>query len=165
MNSCDFSSKANNDDFDDVNSPKVELNESSNIEKNPKFDMISPIRNLNNNNQFEKEEEEDDEDENEDEEKNDEQEKEEEKRIDNRGKYFQAEKTKMSKKDIDILVDNKKSELNIKIFDMVTKNQIEEKKIEELYENEEDEEKKGILLKELEDLIKSNENNINEIKG
>jgi hypothetical protein len=127
--------------------------------------MISPIRNTNINNYNDNDNENDeDENENEKENENEEQGKEEEKIIDYRSKHFKAEKTNMSKEEINILIDNKKSELNIKIFDMVTKNQIEEKKIEELYEAEVNEGQKEVLLKELEDLIKLNENNIYQMK-
>lgn len=164
MNSCDFTSKLNIDmeDFDDENQsshkefPKENQNESLN--KDPKFDMISPIRNKN---KFEKEELEEEEEENENENG---QQANTEKNITNKNKFFHAEKPKMSKEEIVTLVCNKKSELNIKIFDLVTKNQVEEKKVEEMYEAEQDEEKKANLLGELEDLIKSNENNLNEIK-
>jgi hypothetical protein len=74
------------------------------------------------------------------------------------------EKNILSKEDMDNLIDNKKSELDIRIFDLVTRNQVEEKKFEEIYENEKNEEKKKILLNELEELIKKNEDCINKMK-
>ena len=71
---------------------------------------------------------------------------------------------KLSEDEIRSLIDNKRSELDIRIFDMVTKNQIEEKKLEEDYNMEENEEEKENKLKKLENLIKENENNLNEMK-
>lgn len=77
---------------------------------------------------------------------------------------FKEEKKAMSKEEINLLIDKKKSELDIRIFDMVTKNQIEEKKIEDLYESQENDEEKSKLLKQLEELIKTNEDTINDLK-
>ena len=74
------------------------------------------------------------------------------------------ERKKMSKDEIDSLVDNKRSELDINLFDLVTRNQIEEKKVEDIYNNEENDETKAKLLKELEELIKKNESMISEMK-
>ena len=71
---------------------------------------------------------------------------------------------KMTKEEIDSLNDNKRSELDIKMFDLVTRNQVDEKKIEDLYNNEENEEEKAKLLSELKELIEKNESIINEMK-
>ena len=73
-------------------------------------------------------------------------------------------KNKISPQEIEILVDKKRSELDIKIFDMVTKNQIEEKKIEDLHNNEEDEEQKVKLLEDLKELSHRNEKMIQDMK-
>jgi len=71
---------------------------------------------------------------------------------------------KITKGEIESLIDNKRSELDIKLFNLVNKNQIDEKKIEELCNKETDQEKKAILWKNLEEDIKSNENNLALIK-
>ncbi len=71
---------------------------------------------------------------------------------------------KMTKSEVDSLIDNKRSELDIKLFDMVTKNQVEEKKLEDSYTAETNEEEKAKLLRMLEDEIKKNENNIAMLK-
>lgn len=73
-------------------------------------------------------------------------------------------KPKMTKEEVESLIDNRRSELDIRLFDLVTKNQIEEKKIEELYINETNEEQKANLLRKLEEEIKNNENNLAMIK-
>ena len=75
-----------------------------------------------------------------------------------------ATKEKMTAKEIFLKVENKRYELDNNVFDIGTKNQIEEKKMEELANNEEDEEKKEQLLAEMKDLIEKNESNINEMK-
>lgn len=69
-------------------------------------------------------------------------------------------KPNMTKEELECLIDNKRSELDIRIFDLVTKNQIEEKKLEELYNNEIDEELKSNLMRKLEEKIKNNEENL-----
>lgn len=74
------------------------------------------------------------------------------------------ERIKITKEEIEILVDKKRSELDIKIFDLVTRNQVEEKKIEDLYEAEENEEEKAKLLNQLQNLIKINEDKIEGMK-
>ena len=66
--------------------------------------------------------------------------------------------------DIETLIENKRSQLDIKIYDMVTKSQIEEKKIEEKYNLEQDQEEKSKLLNNLEEEIKRNENAILNMK-
>lgn len=67
---------------------------------------------------------------------------------------------KMTKEEVESLIDNKRSELDIKIYDLVTKNQVEERKLEEAINDENDEEAKAKLVKVLEEEIKKNENNI-----
>lgn len=62
------------------------------------------------------------------------------------------------------MVDKKRSELDIKIFDLVTKFQVEEKKLQDSYENEQNEEERAKLLTQLEETIKQNENAINNMK-
>lgn len=74
--------------------------------------------------------------------------------------YYDEKKQKMSKEEVESLIDNKRSELDIKIYDMVTKNQVEERKLEEAINNESDEEEKAKLVKMLEGEIRKNENNI-----
>ena len=54
--------------------------------------------------------------------------------------------------------------MDINVYDLVTKFQIEEKKIEDKANEEEDEEEKDKLLSELKNLIKKNEDFINERK-
>lgn len=71
---------------------------------------------------------------------------------------------KMTKEEIDSLIDNKRSELDIKLYDLVTRNQVEEKKIEELYNKETDEEQKVSLLSTLKQEITNNENAIKALK-
>ena len=69
-------------------------------------------------------------------------------------------KSKMTKEEVESLIDNKRSELDIKIYNLVNRNQIEERKIEDTINNETDEEEKTRLVKMLEEEIKKNENNI-----
>ncbi len=74
--------------------------------------------------------------------------------------YSDENKPKMTKEEVESLIDNKRSELDIKIYDLVTRNQVEEKKIEDAINNAEDEETKDNLVKRLEIAIQTNENNI-----
>jgi len=74
------------------------------------------------------------------------------------------EKRIMSIEEVQSLIDNKKSELDIKVYDSITRHQVEEKKIEELYNNETDEGQKAILLAKLEEEIKKNEKNLANLK-
>lgn len=69
-------------------------------------------------------------------------------------------KPKMTKEEVESLIDNKRSELDIKIYDLVTRHQVEEKKIEDTINNETDEEERSRLVLILEETIKNNENNI-----
>lgn len=78
--------------------------------------------------------------------------------------YSNDPKPKMTKEEVESLIDNKRSELDIKIYDLVTKNQVEERKIEEAINNETDEEEKANLVKKLEEQIKKNENKISLMK-
>lgn len=66
----------------------------------------------------------------------------------------------MTKDELECLIENKRSELDLRIFDLVTKNQIEEKKLEELCNNENNEEQRLNLLRNLEEAIKNNENKL-----
>jgi hypothetical protein len=68
--------------------------------------------------------------------------------------------TKMTKEEVESLIDNKRSELDIKIYNLVNINQIEERKIEDAINNETVEEEKTGLVKILEEEIMKNENNI-----
>jgi len=153
MNSCDFLPKTDNEEYEEESSNrdtalgnskhKMRESQSNTLIQDSKFDMTSPIKHREEN-------------------KNEKNEKEDNNNSINLSQNNEIKK--MSKEEIDILVDNRKSTLDLKIFDLVTKNQIEEKKVEELYENEENEEEKARLLKELEELIKRNEDTINEMK-
>jgi len=78
--------------------------------------------------------------------------------------YYVDDKKNMTKEEIESLIDNKRSELDIHLFDMVTKYQVEEKKIEDLYNHETNEEEKAKLLKKLENEIKKNEDNLANLK-
>jgi hypothetical protein len=73
-------------------------------------------------------------------------------------------KNRLTPDDIKKLIENKRSELDLKIYDMVTKYQIQENTFEEMMNNEENEEKKARLQIEFEELIKNNEKNINGTK-
>lgn len=78
--------------------------------------------------------------------------------------FYVDDKRNMTKEEIESLIDNKRSELDIQLFDMVTKNQVEEKKIEDMYNHENNEEEKAKLLKKLESEIKKNEDNLAVLK-
>lgn len=159
-NSCDFMRSMNKEyeDCEDessnkdtalgnskIKSPFSGSNTLLNDNSNSKFDMTSSIK-------HQQEEKENDE--------NKSKISKEEKKVEKK----KIEVKKLSKEEIMDLIDKKRSELDIKIFDMVTKNQVEEKKLEENYEAETDEEQKGILLKNLENSIKLNEDVISEMK-
>lgn len=73
-------------------------------------------------------------------------------------------KRKLTKNEIESLVENKRSEMDINIYDMVTKNQIEEQKLQELLDIEENAEEKEKLLLQMRDLIQKNENTLNHIR-
>jgi len=79
---------------------------------------------------------------------------------DNSNQDSNEAKSKMTKEEVESLIDNKRSELDIKIYNLVNRNQIEERKIEDAINNETVEEEKTGLVKILEEEIMKNENNI-----
>jgi hypothetical protein len=97
---------------------------------------------------------------------NDEKDKESESEKDKEVEFETKKVTKenMTAKEIFQKVENRRYELDTNVYDMGTKNEIEEKKMEELANNEEDEEGKEKLLAELKDLKEKNEGIINEMK-
>ena len=91
-------------------------------------------------------------------------EKEKEVEIVSKEKEVEKVSKEMSEKEIFQQVENKRYELDANVFDIVTKNQIEEKKIEDLANDIEDEESKAKLLDSMKDLIEKNEGIVNEMK-
>ncbi len=74
------------------------------------------------------------------------------------------EKKYMTKEEIDSLIENKKSELDILYYDMVTKSQVEEKKLEEMFNEETNEEEKNRLSEMMNLEIKNNEKSLSLLK-
>jgi hypothetical protein len=84
--------------------------------------------------------------------------------IDNHRFKINKNENNIHLEEIEFLINKKKYDSDIKIYNMITKHQIEEKKIEELYNNEEDNEEKEKLLTELKEMIERNENKIKRLK-